>query len=124
MFIHFSIILIIHKNKKITFPQDSYDDLFYCIENNLREMGLGDIAVIKKMKELNKFFYDILLKINNDKKRFKINKKLVIKYFKELNNSNEIKYKYFDHYFTNFYHFCFDIDAKIMLKGSLKFKVI
>ena len=90
MFIHFSIILIIHKNKKITFPQDSYDDLFYCIENNLREMGLGDIAVIKKMKELNKFFYDILLKINNDKKRFKINNKLVIKYFKELNNSNEI----------------------------------
>ena len=123
MFIHFSIILIIYKNKQITFPQNSYDDLFYCIENNLREIGLGDVAVNKKMKELNKFFYDILLKINSDKERFKINHKLVIKYFEELNDIKEMKYKYFDDYFMKFYNFCFDIEAKIMLKETLNFKI-
>ena len=63
MFIHFSLILIIYKKKKIKFPQFNYDSLFHCIENNLRELGFGDVAVNKKMKELNKVFYDILLKI-------------------------------------------------------------
>ena len=48
MFLHFSLILIIFKKKKITFPQNKYDDLFFCIENNLRELGYGDIAVNKK----------------------------------------------------------------------------
>ena len=81
MFIHFSIILIVFKNKKINFPQDSYDDLFYCIENNLRELGFGDVAVNKKMKELNKYFYDILIKLNSVKNGFKLNEKLVSKYF-------------------------------------------
>ena len=64
MFIHFSLILIIFKKKKINFSQFNYDNLFYCIENNLRELGFGDIAVNKKMKDLNKILYDILLKIN------------------------------------------------------------
>ena len=38
--------------------------LFFNIENNLRELGFGDVSVNKKMKELNKIFYDILLKLN------------------------------------------------------------
>ena len=120
MFIHFSIILFIYKKKKISFPQNAYDDLFYCIENNLRELGFGDIAVNKKMKELNKLFYDILLKINIDKESFKINHRLVIKYFEDLKDT---KYKYFDDYFMKFYNFCFDKEAKIMLKEALNFKL-
>ena len=36
MFMHFSIILIIFRKKKTNFPQSHYDDLFNCIENNLR----------------------------------------------------------------------------------------
>ena len=63
MFIHFSIMMIIFKKKKNKFDQDSYDSLFQNIENNLRELGFGDVAVNKKMKELNKILYDILLKI-------------------------------------------------------------
>ena len=95
MFIHFSIILIVFKNKKINFPQDSYDDLFYCIENNLRELGFGDVAVNKKMKELNKYFYGILIKLNSGQNGFKLNEKLVSKYFDQLNNVKDIKYKNF-----------------------------
>ena len=63
IFFHFSIILLIFKNKKIIFPQNEYDSLFYNIENNLRESGLGDVAVNKKMKDMNKLLYDILLKL-------------------------------------------------------------
>ena len=65
MFIHFSIMMIISKKKGKKFNQKSYDSLFFNIENNLRELGYGDVAVNKKMKDLNKILYDILLKINN-----------------------------------------------------------
>ena len=107
MFIHFSLILIIFKKKKINFSQFNYDNLFYCIENNLRELGFGDIAVNKKMKDLNKILYDILLKINKSSDKLIINKNLVLKYFKDLDNSNFNKYKLFEQYFVNFYDFCF-----------------
>ena len=63
MFLHFSIMMIISKKKGIKFDQTKYDSLFHNIENNLREMGFGDVSVNKKMKELNKVLYDILLKI-------------------------------------------------------------
>ena len=123
MFMHLSIILIIFKNKRINFPQESYDGLFYCIENDLRELGFGDINVNKKMKNFNKIFYDILLKINKVEKKFIINKKLVCKYFSELDKTNNTKYAYFDRYFTKFYHFCFGLPPKTMIKDAIKFKV-
>ena len=122
MFLHFSVILIIFKKKTINFPQDLYDGLFKCIENNLRELGLGDVGVNKKMKILNKIFYDILLKINLTQNDFKINKTIVLKYFDNLNESNDSKYKLFDGYFSKFHHFCFELSPKTMLKDALKFK--
>ena len=123
MFMHFSILLIIFKNKKKNFPQDSYDGLFHCIENNLRELGFGDVAVNKKMKGLNKILYDILLKINKSNNDLKINKNLIIKYFPQLNNSSSEKYQLFNQYFFNFYHFCFELHPESMIKDALKFKV-
>ena len=80
MFFHFSIIMIIFKKKGEKFDQNNYDNFFHNIENNLRELGFGDVTVNKKMKEFNKIFYDILLKNKskeNDKKFFKINEKLL-----------------------------------------------
>ena len=70
MFIHFSIILIIFKEKKQKYDQKSYDMLFHNIENNLRELGFGDVSVNKKMKDFNKILYDILLKLKLTKKNF------------------------------------------------------
>ena len=122
MFIHFSVMLIVYKNKKINFPQQEYDNLFYSIENNLRELGFGDIAVNKKMKNLNKIFYDILLKINTKGQQFKINENLIVKYFDELDDNKRIKYKLFEQYFLNFYHFCFELCPKNMIKDAIKFK--
>jgi len=81
IFIHLSIILIILKNKKIKLPQEIYDNIFLNIEYNLRELGDGDVAVNKKMKILNKVFYDILLKLNSsDSNKFKVSKNLIKKH--------------------------------------------
>jgi hypothetical protein len=63
MFFHFSILMIVFKKKEKKFDQKSYDNFFHNIENNLRELGFGDIAVNKKMKDFNKILYDILLKL-------------------------------------------------------------
>ena len=123
MFMHFSLILIIFKKKETKFLQKNYDDFFNCIENNLRELGQGDVAVNKKMKDLNKIFYDILLKINKSDKTLKINKDLIVKYFPELNNSFNEKYELFEDYLIKFYHFCFELGPETMIKDAIKFKV-
>ena len=121
-FFHFSVILTVFKNKKINFSQDNYDNFFHCIENDLRELGFGDVSVNKKMKNMNKIFYDILLKINKSNKVFEINKDLVLKYFEYLKNSNFEKYELFARYFTRFYHFCFELNHETMIKDALNFK--
>ena len=123
MFLHFSIFLLIYKKKRISFPQDFYDGLFKCIENNLRELGLGDVGVNSKMKILNKIFYDILLKVNLEQDSFKINKAIILKYFDNLNETDNSKYERFEDYFTKFYHFCFELSPKTMIKDALKFKI-
>ncbi len=122
MFAHFSLILLIFKKKKIDFPQVQYDDLFHCIENNLRELGLGDVGVNKKMKDLNKIFYDILLKINISKNEFEINKDVIKKYFDNLSELNKTKYDLFVQYFSNFYDFCFELPPETMIKDAIKFR--
>ncbi len=121
MIIHFSIILQIFKKKKIKFLQKDYDNLFFSIENDLRELGFGDVTVNKKMKDINKIFYDILLKINSKKNNFEINKKIIFKYFIEFKDSNYEKYELFNRYFTNFYNFCFEKNPENMIKEVNKF---
>ena len=123
MFIHFSIIMIIFKKKGKKFNQKAYDSLFFNIENNLRELGYGDVAVNKKMKDINKILYDILLKIINfENDSFKINKNLIIKYFNQLNNEDSQKYLDFERYLNDFYKFCFELSLKNMIREAIKFK--
>jgi len=122
MFFHYSIILLILKQKGVKYDQKSYDDLFDSIENNLRELGFGDVSVNKKMKDLNKIFYDVLLKLDIGKDNFKINEKLILKYFDYLDIENNEKIKDFRDYFVNFYKFCFDKPSDIMIEESINFK--
>lgn len=125
MFFHFSIILIVYKKKGENFSQESYDNLFHSIENNLRELGFGDISVNKKMKNLNKILYDILLKINISEKKkncFEINKKMVINYLDQKKQINTKNLENIANYFNEFFNFCFDIPTNIMLKELNKFK--
>ena len=124
MFLHFSIILIIYKKNKRKFDQKIYDNFFHNIENNLRELGLGDIAVNKKMKDLNKIFYDILLKLENKLTQTppKINKNIISKYFEHLKNQNSVKSPIFENYLTDFYDYCFELPIENMVKSSINFK--
>ena len=126
MFMHFSIMMIISKKKDVKFDQKSYDFLFYNIENNMRELGYGDVAVNKKMKELNKILYDILLKFELSNKledKFKINPLLVSKYFIQLNDYKSVEFINFESYFLRFFNFCFELPLENMVKDSIKFKL-
>ena len=124
MLFHFSLILIIFKYKKQKFNQNFYDSLFNHIENDLRESGLGDVTVNKKMKDINKILYDILLKINISKTKNSLilNDHLIKSYFKELNNEKSHNYKEFCRYFLLFFNFCFELPKDIMLRELKNFK--
>ena len=121
MFMHYSVILIIFKMKGFKPDQDNYNNLFHSIEYNLRELGFGDVAVNKKMKETNKLLYDILLKINLKNDELKLNRELFTKYFEIFDTSDE-KWDKCKKYFEKFYHFCFDIHPKNVIKELKKYK--
>lgn len=126
MLFHFSVMIIVLKKKKIKFDQLEYDYFFNNIEYNLRELGYGDVSVNTKMKDLNKVLYDILLKIESNKEtsnlKFKLNKKLVIKYFDDFKTLNSSKFEQFQLYFCTFFNYCFELNPKNMLKDVKNFK--
>ena len=61
IFAHLSIILKLIKKQNIDngLSQELYDNTFLNLENNIREMGHGDVTVNKKMKELNRIFHEV-----------------------------------------------------------------
>ena len=123
MFFHFSILMFIFKKKGEKFDQKEYDNVFNSIEYNLRELGFGDVSVNKKMKDLNKILYDILLKLeDNSVNNFKLNKKLATKYFTTLKGENDPKIVDFERYFNKFYKFCFELPLQNMIREALNFK--
>lgn len=101
--------------------QENYNNLFFHIENNLREMGFGDVSVNKKMKDLNKIFYDILIKISNNLSNFDINDKLIYKYFDKLENNGNKKQE-FSAYLIKFYNYCFELNSDNMIQDLQQFK--
>ena len=118
--------MIIAKQKGEKFDQKSYDYFFDNIEYNLRELGFGDVTVNKKMKEFNKILYDILLKLNianTSDSKFKMNYKLISKYFEQFNNIKSIKYVQFETYFMNFFDFCFELPLDNMIEDLNNFKI-
>ena len=125
MFFHFSIFMIVYKKKGSKLDQESYDSLFHYIENDLRELGYGDVTVNKKMKNLNKILYDILIKMdkkNKDNRSFKLNTELIKDYFDINTENNDVKYAKFETYFSDLFNFCFELSLDNMLKDLTKFK--
>ena len=126
MFFHFSIILTIFKDIKKKFKQNNYDSLFNNIENNLRELGFGDVSVNKKMKDLNKILYDILLKIDlsaTSKSKIKINDKIIFKYFSHKEVKKEPDFENLIKYFIDFFNFCFELSLDNMIREAINYKV-
>jgi hypothetical protein len=123
IFIHFSILLIIFKKEKKSFPQEIFDNIFLNIEYHIRELGYGDVVVNKKMKTLTRIFYDILLKINKSKSHtFKTNNKILKTYFDLPNENKSILIDNLSSYFDIFFNFCFELKTYNMLKGQINFK--
>ena len=123
MFINFAIMMKVSKKKGVRFYQNSYDLFFQNIEYNLRELGFGDVTVNKKMKDLNKILYDILLKFEEDESEiFSLSKKLIFKYFNELNDEKKDKFTKFEGYFNKFNNFCFELPLDNMIREAINFK--
>ena len=124
IFLHFSIILInINQRKKTKFPQNVFDNIFLNVEYHLREIGHGDVSVNKKMKILNKIFYDILLRINSGKESNFVINKLIVK--NHLSMNGNVKSQYIDKislYLEDFYNYCFELDDNSMIEGKINFK--
>ena len=95
------------------------------IEENMRELGYGDVIVNKNMKLLLKVFYNILLKCENYDKL--INKKktdLFNKYLSFKNPSEKHNLIELIKYFDQFQSFCFDLPVNSVIKGDLNFKYL
>ena len=77
------------------------------------------------MKELNKIFYDILLKLDlkkSDNKKFETNSDIIKTYFSYLKNDEKSKIAYLKDYFSNFYNYCFNLTFDKMIEESINFK--
>lgn len=123
IFILFSLILIVFKKRKIKFEQKIFDNIFTNIEYHLREKGMGDVTVNKKMKDLTKFFYDILLKIQNkNSNKFECSEEVLVKYLFDGNKNNLKLTSILNDYFSNFFNFCFEIDINTVIRGKINFK--
>ncbi len=121
IFFHMALIFKSKKSKKKDKKtQDVFDNIFLNIEYHIRELGYGDVAVNKKMKILNKIFYDIL--VNIDKSENGIDDKLLKKYFSEKTTEKNEKINELAKYFCKFQDFCFDLDLDNMINGSINFK--
>ena len=110
-FLHFALFLKHFKgNIKANNLQELFDFVIRQIELSIREIGYGDVSVNKKMKELNKILYDILLKLqdNCEIDSFKVNKSLICKYFKQFDMTKNGVYVEFETYLLNFFNFCLE----------------
>ena len=77
------------------------------------------------MKELNKIFYDILLKLDlekNNDNSFLINSSIIKLYFDYLDDEKEKKIAYLKDYFINFFNFFFDKPPENMIDNLKDFK--
>jgi len=63
-------------DKKNQISQSLFDYMFNDFENNLREMGFGDIAVNKRMKKFISAFYGRILSYSNSYAEFQKNESL------------------------------------------------
>ena len=123
IFFHLCFILISLKNKKSdkNDQQVIFDFFFKQIELNCRELGYGDITVNKKMKDLIKLFYEILIQCNNWRQLQIDDKNIVLSNFFSANYNNKILISKLTNYFDKFALFIEDISLNSITKGIFNF---
>ena len=112
------------RNKKSNISQDLFDLMFSDFENNLREMGFGDIAVNKKMKVFITAFYGRIAQYSKGVEIYKDNGDKTLLQQTILNNiykGNELSNKYLDYFIDymieNINHFISIKEAKNLENG-------
>ena len=127
IFLHISFLMnkINYKSKSKLhkeFEQKVFDFTFKNIEINMREIGLGDVAINKKMKSLIKIFYNMLLNCENYNKKNEHEKLKFLHDYLSLNDDRKPANKTnLVDYFNKYQAFCFDLCLDSVLKGDLNF---
>ena len=123
IFFHLCFVLIVLKNKKSdkNVQQDIFDFFFKQIELNCRELGYGDTTINRKMKDLIKLFYEILIQCNDWKKLQVENKNNLLFSFFSNNFDNKILAINLTDYFNKFALFIEDISLNSVTKGVFNF---
>jgi len=127
IFIHFSFIFIKSESKGFNTKhkqsyQKLFDYIFIQIEQNMRELGFGDVSVNKNMKFLVKSFYSILLYCRKyDEHDLSSKISFLNNWIKSNLPINKENSDNLVDYFDKFAAFCFDLSSDNVLKGRLNF---
>ncbi len=116
---HFGFLLKYYKEQVSKDESQKLFDFFIRqIELSIREIGYGDVAVNKKMKDYVNLFYSILGKIETWEK---YNKSKKVEMFKNYMNIKEDS-DFFVNYFDKYHNFITKNSLKIFTKDILKLK--
>tara|TARA_A100001011_G_scaffold77763_1_gene80114 strand:- start:2228 stop:2701 length:474 start_codon:yes stop_codon:yes gene_type:complete len=116
---HFGFLLKYYKEQVSKDESQKLFDFFIRqIELSIREIGYGDVAVNKKMKDYVNLFYSILGKIETWEK---YNKSKKVEMFKNYMNIKEDS-DFFVNYFDKYDNFITKNSLKIFTKDILKLK--
>jgi cytochrome b pre-mRNA-processing protein 3 len=127
IFIHASFLIVKIKHVK---PNDKYKDfyqkffdfIFNKIEQNMREIGYGDVTVNKNMKVLVKSFYNILLNCEKyTNKPINLKNVFLDKYLTRNSSKFPDNKEFLSTYFDIYQSFCFALSPDSVLKGELNF---
>ena len=127
IFLHISFLFIKIKRNKLNqsyqvFYQKMFDLIFSRIEENMREIGYGDVLINKNMKFLVKIFYGILLNCEKYREKNLKSKKIFLLNYLEQNCAKKHSIDSFlIKYFNKYEAFCFDLSADSVLRGDLNF---
>ena len=127
IFLHVSFLFIKIKDnnenlKYKSFYQNMFDFIFKKIEENMRELGWGDVTVNKKMKDLVKIFYSILLNCEKYRENTRSVKNVFLyKYLDVLKDKKQANHCDLVEYFDKYLSFCIDLTQDNVLKGEINF---
>ena len=127
IFLHISFLFIKVKQNRLNksykvFYQKMFDLIFNQIEENMREIGYGDVLINKNMKFLVKTFYNILLNCEKYREKNLKSKKIFLLNYLEQNCAKKHSIDSFlIKYFNKYEAFCFDLSADSVLRGDLNF---
>ena len=127
IFLHISFLFIkIKQNNQNQsykiFYQKMFDFIFNQIEQNMREIGYGDVLINKNMKFLVKIFYNILLSCEKyNEINLESKKMFFLKYLEPKSTKKHSISDLLIEYFNKYDAFCFDLGPDSVLSGELNF---